>query len=233
MINQNGELNKQIGMLQKEVTDLQGELAKRTQMMGASSEKLLTEKRDLEERLFSLSARVEVAEKKLEDFRNATQQRKATLQSESEALAAAVGTYIGSGVEIRLEANHLVMTVADQLLFEKEGVRPSVYAQTVLSGLATFLAERPAYAVQINAHVDNQLPPKNREITDSWSFSLARAVQVVRTLVQLNVNAYMLSPVAKGEFQPLTTNSTPEGRQENRRTEIILIPKLPSLPTGM
>ncbi len=79
-------------------------------------------------------------------------------------------------------------------------------------------------------HTDNSLP-KDKTLQDTWDWSLRRAANVARMLVSdYNVNANQLTPVAKGEFYPITSNESAEGRQKNRRTEIVLHPVAPAVP---
>ena len=230
LINQVGDLNRQIGTLQKETTDLQTELSKRTEMMGASSEKLLTEKKELEMKYLTTSKTLEAKEKELNAIHGLEARRDQSLREENAALSDKLQGLVGNGVNLLIADDHIEMTIEDRLLFDRDGVKLNPSAQVVLSGIANFLAERPAYKVQIHAHVDNQLPVRNKEITDTWAYAQVRALNIVRMLTtSLNVNAYMIAPVARGEFLPVSTNSTVEGRAENRRTIVFLYPKLETL----
>ncbi|MEZ4919872.1 MAG: OmpA family protein [Saprospiraceae bacterium] len=89
---------------------------------------------------------------------------------------------------------------------------------------------RPEINVLIEAHTDNKLP-KSKTIEDSWDWSQQRATNILRILVtEYNVNANQLTPVGKGEFYPITSNETAEGRQANRRTTFVLKTKLAAIP---
>ena len=80
--------------------------------------------------------------------------------------------------------------------------------------------------ILIEGHTDN-LPIRNAVYRDNWDLSVARATSIVRILVdEYKISAVRLTASGKGEFAPKATNSTPEGRAKNRRTEIILSPKL-------
>jgi chemotaxis protein MotB len=210
LIKEIGELNRQIGGLQKEMTDLHAELAKRTESMGASTEKLLAEKHELEVKLNATAKTLESKENQLNSLTSKQQAAQQQLSNDFGALETALTGINGNGVTLNMATDHIECTVADQMLFAPESTKLSASAAAFMNGFAQFLSERPAYKVQIHAHVDNLVP---------------RALNITRMLVNnYNVNAYMLAPVARGEYQPISTNSTPQGRAENRRTIFYIYP---------
>jgi chemotaxis protein MotB len=226
LIGQIADLSKQTGRLDKEIGDLQAELAKRTQTMGASTERLVSEKSELDKRYQAAVSSLEKKEAQLLVLQKEKQHRDETLKEELGVLDMKLVSYLNNGAILLLADDHIELTIADKLLYNPDGLALNRNSNGVLGAVAEFLAERPAYRVQIYAHVDNQLPPRNKEISDTWAFAQVRALNVVRSLVSnFNVNAYMLAPVAMGEFQPLSTNSTVEGRAENRRTVFHFYPK--------
>jgi chemotaxis protein MotB len=79
----------------------------------------------------------------------------------------------------------------------------------------------PQTQVQIRGFTDNTPLPKSSPYTDNWKLSGARALSVVRYLIKFKVNPKRLSFAGYGEFHPVTTNATPEGRKKNRRIDII------------
>ncbi len=219
-----GELNRRLGALQKELSDLQSQIARNTEMMGASTEKLLREKHELEVKLNATSKTLESTESQLQMLLGKQQIRSAQIASDFGALESMFSS-MGGNVVLTANDDHLSIVVSDRLLFQPESSRLSSTSPVFLSGIAQFLSERPGYKVQIHAHVDNQLPPRQRDLTDSWAYAQARALSVTRALASsYNVNAYMLAPVARGEYQPISTNSTPQGRSENRRTVFFIYP---------
>ena len=126
----------------------------------------------------------------------------------------------------------MLLTLPDKGLFDAAGINIAPTGKTTLGPLAAFLIERPGLDVHIVSHTDNVLPKGNKTSQDTWDWSLARAAALARTLLRdFNVNANQLQPVGRGEFKPLTSNETPEGRQRNRRTEILIRPNLPVVPT--
>ncbi len=98
--------------------------------------------------------------------------------------------------------------------------------------MGEFLATRPGIQTMVVAHTDNTFPKeKGFTIRDSRDWSLLRANVVGRVLSrEFNVNDNQLSFAGRGEFFPVASNETPEGRAENRRTEIFFYPKLAEIP---
>jgi chemotaxis protein MotB len=220
------ELNRKIGGIEKEMADLHAEVARRTETLSASSERLMAEKRELEIKLESTAKTLETRNAELKELTATSNSLKNILASDFGALESALGGIINSGVQINILADHMEVVVPDVILFGTETVRLGPSAPGFLMPFSAFLAERPAYKVQVHAHVDNQLPSRQKEVTDTWAYAQARALYIVRAMVSnYNVNAYMLSPVARGEYVPVSTNSTPEGRAENRRTVFYIYTK--------
>lgn len=96
-----------------------------------------------------------------------------------------------------------------------------------LNTIAQVLRQYPALTCTIVGNADNQLAKGS---DDNWPLSAERAISVVRILANTyNINPTRLTAAGKGEFSPVASNATPEGRERNRRVEIILNPDLSSL----
>lgn len=231
LIKQVGDLSKTIGAQEHEMDNLRTELSRRTEMMGASSSKLLTEKTELERELAAKNDRLERKEALLQQVQVIQRKRRQILTELDSILAVLYRPFVENGVSVAVESESVVLTLPDKLLFEPGGLALSTTGKNALASLAQFLAPRPAIDVDIIAYTDNVLPPKEKSLKDTWDWSLQRATNVARMLVrEFNANANQLTPVGRGEFYPLTSNETAEGRQKNRRTTIVVHPPLPAFP---
>ena len=119
----------------------------------------------------------------------------------------------------------MYVSLSENLLFPSGSAEVNPKGVDALSKLAAVLNLDPSVAVNIEGHTDS-IPIKGR-YKDNWDLSTARSNAIVRILV----NNYKVDPlrvIASGHsfYDPLDSNSTPEGRAKNRRTEIILSPKL-------
>ena len=230
LIQQVGELNRTIGNQEAEIKDLNAELNNRTQKMGESSSKLSSEKATLEKELAGTKAELDKRNIRLERIGKAQQERKKLLADLAAALSKG---YEGkTDVAVNIENEAVALSLPDKLLFEAKGLEISASGKDLLKTVATTLTERPELDVDIVCYTDNVLP-KDKSLTDTWDWSLRRATNITRLLISdYNVNANQLSPVGRGEYYPVTSNETPEGRQKNRRTLLVLRPVLPVLPAA-
>ena len=120
------------------------------------------------------------------------------------------------------------VSLSENLLFPSGSAVVNPQGKEALSKLADVLNVNPDISVDIEGHTDSI--PIRKKYEDNWALSTARAISIVRILV----NDYKVDPVrviASGhsQYDPVDTNSTEEGRARNRRTEIILSPKLDEL----
>jgi chemotaxis protein MotB len=120
------------------------------------------------------------------------------------------------------------VSLQESLLFPSGSAVVNTKGKDALSKLADVLNANPDISVDIEGHTDSI--PITKSFQDNWALSVARAVSIVRILT----NDYHVDPtrvIASGhsQYDPVDTNSTPEGRARNRRTEIILSPKLDEL----
>lgn len=230
LIKQVGELNRTIGNQEAELKDLNAELSNRTQKMGESSSKLSAEKAALEKELAGTQAELGKRNALIERIGKAQQERKKLLNDLAASLAKG---YEGkTDVAVNIDNEAVALSLPDKLLFESKGLEISASGKDLLKTVATVLTERPELDVDIVCYTDNALP-KDKSLTDTWDWSLRRATNITRLLISdYNVNANQLTPVGRGEYYPLSSNETAEGRQKNRRTVLVLRPVLPVLPAA-
>jgi len=227
LVKQVGDLNRNLGGQDAEMRTLKQELTIRTQSMGESSSKLLSDKTNLEKELAGKNAQLEQRDNTLRIIAMAQKKRQADLNELKNALSKA----FPSGVVLDLTDQAVLLTLADQNLFEKNGVAISPSGRTLLQPLAEVLANRPELSVEIRAYTDNTLPKGAKNMEDTWDWSLLRATNVTRTLIRdFNINANQLTPVGKGEYYPVASNETADGRLRNRRTVLAIFPPLVQVP---
>ena len=224
-----GELNRTIGNQEEEIKDLNAELSARTQRMGESSSKLASENAALQKDLTIVRDELVRRDSLLQAIQNVQQKRRNILNDLKTALEKG---YAGQAdVTVTVEGETVLLSLPDKTLFDpKLGQEISSSGKTLLAPFAQVLTARPEVKVDVNCHTDNALP-KDKTLFDTWDWSLRRATNLVRLLIRdFNVNANQLTPVGKGEYYPVTSNATPEGRQKNRRSEVVLRPVLPAIP---
>lgn len=130
---------------------------------------------------------------------------------------------------VREEGGKVYVAMSDKLLFESGKAIVNEQGKVALGKLADVLNRQTDIDVYIEGHTDS-IPIKTAVYQDNWDLSVIRATSVVRILTETyNVNPLQIQPSGRGEYKPLDTNTTPEGRARNRRTEIIMAPKLDKL----
>ncbi len=129
-------------------------------------------------------------------------------------------------IEVQVKGTKVFVSISDKLLFQSGQADIGARAGEVLSKVARVVKDNQDLEVTIEGHTDN-VPISSAKYPDNWALSGARAQAVAKTLVNnYGVAPNRLSASARGEFSPKASNDTPEGRAMNRRTEIILTPKL-------
>lgn len=129
-------------------------------------------------------------------------------------------------LSVEVKNGKVYVSMSDKLLFKSASATIEDKGLEAIKVLADVLTKNNEIDILIEGHTDN-LPIRNAVYRDNWDLSVARATSIVRILVdEYKIEAVRLTASGKGEFSPKASNSTPEGRAKNRRTEIILSPKL-------
>jgi chemotaxis protein MotB len=129
-------------------------------------------------------------------------------------------------VEIKVDKTVVFVNISDKMLFDlgKYSIKPR--AKEVLGKIAAIVQSRPELDVMVEGYTDNK-PIKTECIDDNWDLSVKRATSVVRVLQkEYNVDPNKLIAAGRGEYNILASNETDEGRAINRRTRIIIMPRL-------
>ncbi|MEO6039090.1 MAG: OmpA family protein [Saprospiraceae bacterium] len=221
-----GGLNRTIGNQEAEIRQISAELDDRTQQMGKSASKLASEKMELEKALAATKDSLDQCSTALQQLQHVRQESDKILGILRDSLSVVFKDQVG--LVLAVEAEAVTLNLPDKSLFESKGLQLSLSAKPVLTALAKVLTTQPDLDVEVVTYTDNVMP-RNGNLFDTWDWSLFRATNVVRALIQdYNVNANQLTPVGRGEFYPVASNETAEGRQKNRRTVIVLHPALPT-----
>lgn len=129
-------------------------------------------------------------------------------------------------VKVEMLEKGLVITFVAEVLFDSGKADLKTVSQAKLEKVASVITTTVRdFTVGVEGHTDDE-PIKKSGWTSNWELSAARALSVVHFLVEKGVNPKMLSGIAYGEYHPVASNSTKEGRQKNRRVEIVILPKV-------
>ena len=138
---------------------------------------------------------------------------------------------IDSGqLRVRIVRNRMVVELPEGVLFDSGRARIKDDGEATLSEVATVLAEVPDREFQIAGHTDNVPVGRRSRFDSNWELSAQRAVNVARFLVTQGMPANRISAAGYADTQPVASNDSDEGRAQNRRIEIVLVPSLDELP---
>jgi len=131
-----------------------------------------------------------------------------------------------SDIQIEVKGSAVYVSLSDNMLFKSASSTINTEAYNVLEKVARIINDNEDLNVLIEGHTDN-LPISNKNFKDNWDLSVIRATSVVRLLEeQFYVAPERMTAAGRGDSQPKNENDTKSGRSQNRRTEIIITPKL-------
>ena len=141
-------------------------------------------------------------------------------------LKGAIGDLNDQDINIKVDKGVVYVDISDKLLFASGKYAVTARAQEVLGKVATVLKAQPNIEFMVEGHTDN-VPYHHGDLLDNWDLSVKRATAVVRILQ----NKYGLEPAkmaaaGRSEYIPVASNDTPDGRAQNRRTRIVILPEL-------
>ncbi len=129
-------------------------------------------------------------------------------------------------IDVKVDKTVVFVNLSDKMLYQSGSSRLTARANEVLGKVAEIIKSRPDLEVMVEGYTDN-IPISNDCLKDNWDLSVQRATSVVRLLQKTHgIDPNRLIAAGRGEYNTLADNSTSEGRSINRRTRIIILPKL-------
>ncbi len=147
------------------------------------------------------------------------------------ALAVNLKSALSAGIQdedimVEVEKTVVYISISDKLLFKSGSSIISTKAKSLLQKVATVIAEKPDMEVMVEGYTDDR-PINTARTKDNWDLSTQRATSVIRVLQDdYKIDPKRLIAAGRSEYLPLASNDTPDGRSRNRRTRIVILPKL-------
>jgi chemotaxis protein MotB len=211
MKTQIGSLNAQVSDLAFKAGQFSTDAADKASQLSQSKEQLAAE----QARLIQLQALMDQQKKSIEDIR----------KKMSEAL---VG-FTSKELTVSIKNGKVYVSLQENLLFPSGSASVNPNGIQALGKLAAVLNVNTDITVNIEGHTDS-IPIRSNLYPDNWALSTARAVSIVRVLIKnYQVDPVRLTASGQSQYDPVESNSTPQGRAQNRRTDIILSPNLNEL----
>lgn len=164
--------------------------------------------------------------KELEDLIAA---KEASMKKLKETLSKALNGFEGKGLTVEQKNGKVYVSMENKLLFQTGSWAVGVEGKKAVVEVGKVLAQNPDISVLIEGHTDNDKIIGNigGGIESNWDLSTKRATAIVNILGENSgIQKKNLTAAGRGEFAPIMSNDTPEGKAKNRRIEIILTPKL-------
>lgn len=200
----------------KKNRELLAQLEAKEKALAAEQERLNKLKKDLQDR----SQRVDELESMIAN-------QEASMRQLKETLSAALNSFEGKGLTVEHKNGKVYVSMENKLLFSSGSWTVGAEGRRAVDEVAKVLAENPDINVLIEGHTDDVPYNGNGQISDNWDLSTKRATAIVNIITKnKGVNPESLTAAGRGEYSPVATNETAEGKSKNRRIEIILTPKL-------
>jgi chemotaxis protein MotB len=233
------DLNAEIAALKQSIEGLEGKVAG----LEDTKKKLNNTVADLNGRLDNLDYEKEKTNRQLDKTREqmAEQRRKmeqlqALLDQQQKATEAlrkkitdALSGFNSDELTVTMKNGKVYISMMESLLFPSGSAEVNPKGKEALKKVATVLNTSKDINIDIEGHTDS-LPIHTAKFADNWALSTARATSIAHVLIdEYKVSPAKLIASGRSQYDPVAANSTPEGRSRNRRTEIILEPKLEEL----
>lgn len=199
--------------------ELLAQLEAKELALAAENQRLEKLKKELEDR----SNRVAELEKVISD-------KDAAMTALKDAISRALTDFEGKGLTVEQRDGKVYVSMENKLLFSSGSWAVGSEGRRAVEQLGSVLGDNPDIAVLIEGHTDNVPYQGTGQLSGNWDLSTKRATAIVNILRENNsINPENLTAAGRGEFAPMATNSTSEGRAKNRRIEVVLTPKLDEL----
>ena len=171
---------------------------------------------------------LEEEQKRLSQMRQLMDQQKQAIENLRKKMTDALVNFKPDELSVSIKNGKVYVSLQESLLFPSGSAKVNPKGIEALGTLAEVLYQNPDIDVLIEGHTDS-IPIKSK-YEDNWALSVGRSTSIVRILTKTyKVDPVRVTASGRSFYEPVETNSTPEGRARNRRTEIILSPKLDEL----
>ena len=200
----------------KKNRELLAQLEAKEQALAAENERLEKLKKELESR-----------SQRVAELENVIAAKDANMRALKDAISKALTNFEGKGLTVEQRNGKVYVSMENKLLFESGSWYVGAQGKQAVKQLGSVLADNPDIAILIEGHTDNVPYKGNAQLSGNWDLSTKRATAIVNILRENNsINPENLTAAGRGEYAPVASNDTSEGRAKNRRIEVILTPKL-------
>jgi chemotaxis protein MotB len=220
----NSQLNSQISDLNGKLKESQDENSRLINQIDAAGQNAA----ELARAANMTQQELEQEKKRLAQMRQLMDQQRQAIEGLRQKMTNALVNFKPEELTVTVKNGKVYVSLQENLLFPSGSAVVNPKGKEALGTLAQVLNQNPDITVLIEGHTDS-IPIKGR-YEDNWALSTARATSIVRILTDTyNVDPTRVTASGRSKYEPVDSNETAEGRARNRRTEIILSPKLEEL----
>lgn len=184
--------------------------------------------RDLSASLATAEADLKTREKRVKELESILKAKDSAVNALKASIQKALLGFQNQGLTVETRNGKVYVSMEDKLMFKSGSIAVDANGEKALLELAKALSLNKDVSILVEGHTDN-VPMKSGVIKDNLDLSVLRATSIARILINAGVDPKRVTSAGRGEFFPIDSANTPEARAKNRRTEIILTPKLDEL----
>lgn len=219
--------NKKIDLLNDSYAALEKNSNESLKANMAKNRELLAQLDAKEKALALEQDRLNASSKRLNELEALIAAKEAAMLKLKETLSNALNGFEGKGLTIEKKNGKVYVSMENKLLFNSGSWAVGSEGKKAVVQLGSVLGDNPDISVLIEGHTDNDPYGGSGPIADNWDLSTKRATAIVAILSENKaIDKKNLTAAGRGEFSPLASNATAEGKAKNRRIEIILTPRL-------
>jgi chemotaxis protein MotB len=225
------ESQSSLAAMRQRASELQNDLnnaKSRLQLMEEANESAANQLDEKDKKITANQQELADQQERLRQLQELIDRQKAQTESLRQKMAQALGNFTSDQLSVFTKNGKVYVSLSEKLLFPSGSAVVNQEGKDALQKVAEALNENKDINVNIEGHTDTV--PIRIKFEDNWALSVARSTAIVRLLTA----TYLVDPVritasGRSQYEPMADNTTPEGRAKNRRTEIILAPKLDEL----
>jgi chemotaxis protein MotB len=178
----------------------------------------------------ALSADLRSKEQRITEMQRILDQKDAAVKALRQKVGDALLGFNAQDLQVTVKNGKVYVSLSEQLLFKSGSTKVDPKGQEALKKLATALKGNQDVNVLVEGHTDNVPIAKGTAgMRDNWDLSVLRATEITRLLTESGLPTSQVTPSGRAQYAPVAQNDTPANKALNRRTEIILTPKLDEL----
>ncbi len=206
------------------------ELERKLNQRRKSLEELQSNLEGMQSNLEQLKVELDERNLKLTELEQILARKDSAVLELRRKVADALFRFEGKGLSVKLQNGKVYVSLDEKLMFKSGSHEVDANGVAALKQLIPVLEQNPDINIMVEGHTDDVPFPKRGELQDNWDLSVKRATSIVRILLQgTSIAPQRITASGRSEYLPVNPAKTTEARQRNRRTEIILTPKLDEL----